>query len=316
MEAGWHRTAIQGTFGATVAGSLVLDLTPAEAEHAVSIAYSQTAGHLQVTEGGATKRLQPGNAAAAGVTSALLARNGLTGPTDPWFGRFGFYETYENDAYDPDTIFDGLGESFSVADLSLKPYPCCRYVHTTVEAGLELRETQGLTLADVESATIFVNADAHTACAEPSGVRYAPETFIQLQFNLPYALAVALSDGRPVLSHFTNEAIGRANELPLSRIETAVTDEFDEAFADRISPARVRVTTTDGETHEVTRIDPKGHPNDRMTDEEFRRKFSECIEFAGLDLEPETVDELLALFDELEGLDSVEPVFAALEGGD
>jgi 2-methylcitrate dehydratase PrpD len=314
MDTGWHRTALHGTFGAAVAGSAILDLTPAEAEHAVSIAYSQTAGHIQVTEGGATKRFQPGHAAAAGVKAALLARNGLTGPADPWFGRFGFYETYEDDAYDPATVFDGLGESFSVQDLSLKPYPCCRYVHTTIDAGLELRAAHGLTLEDVESATVFVNADGHTACAEPPGVRYAPETFIQLQFNLPYALAVSLADGRPRLEHFTTDALERANRMGLERIETAVTDEFDEGYADKISPARVRVTTADGETHDVTKIDPRGHPNNRMTDDEFRTKFAECVEFSGLGLEDDAVDELLALFDDLESLDSVEPVFAALEG--
>lgn len=316
MDTGWHRTALHGTFGAAVAGSAILDLTPEEAEHAVSIAYSQTAGHIQVTEGGATKRLQPGHAAAAGVKSALLARNGLTGPADPWFGRFGFFETYEDDAYETETVFDGLGESFLVPDLSLKPYPCCRYVHTTIDAGLALREANGITIDDVASATVFVNADGHTACAEPKAVRYAPETFIQLQFNLPYALAIALADGRPTLEHFTTDAVERANELPLERIETAVTDEFDEGYADKISPARVRITTTEGQTHEVTRIDPKGHPNNRMTDDEFRTKFAECVDFSGLGFERGAIDDLLALFDDLETLDSVDPIFRTLDGTD
>ncbi len=314
MDTGWHRTALHGTFGAAIAGSAILDLTPSEAEHAVSIAYSQTAGHIQVTEGGATKRFQPGHAAASGVKAALLARNGLTGPPDPWFGRSGFYETYEGGAYDSSVLFDGLGETFSVQDLSLKPYPCCRYVHTTIDAGLELRAANGIALDDVESASVFVNADGHTACAEPPDVRYAPETFIQLQFNLPYALAVSLADGRPTLEHFTNEAVQRANDMPLERIETAVTDDFDEGYADKISPARVRVTTVDGETHDVTRIDPKGHPTNRLSDDEFRTKFAECVDFSGLGLESDAVDELLALFDRMETLESVEPVFRTLEG--
>ncbi|MFB6311127.1 MAG: MmgE/PrpD family protein [Salinirussus sp.] len=314
MDQGWHRTALHGTFGATVAAAAILDLDVRTAENALSIAYSQTAGHIQVTEGGATKRFQPGHASSSAVTAALLADKGLSGPPDPWFGRFGFYETYESNAYDDGIIFEDLGESWYVPDLSLKPYPCCRYMHTVIDAGLELREEHGLSLSDIERATVYTNADGHTACAEPPEPRYQPETFIHLQFNLPYALALPLVDGRPRIEHFTSDAVPRANDLPLERIETAVTDEFDAEYADKISPARVVVETTDGRSLEVTKIDPKGHPNNRMDDTEFRTKLEDCVAFSGLSVGSGVVADLLDLVEDLEHLEEAEPIMALLEG--
>lgn len=314
MQMGWHRTATDGTFGAAVAGAAVLDLDPVEAQHAVSIAFSQAAGHLQVTEGGATKRFQPGHAAAAGVKSALLAADGFPAPEDPWFGPHGFFEVYEDDEYDVETVFDGLGEDFYVDRLSLKPYPCCRYVHSTIDAGLALRSDHGLTLDDVERATVWLNEDAHAAVCEPPEARYSPSTFIHLQFNAPYALAVALSRGRPTLSDFTTDALEAAGELPLETIETRSTTEFDDGFENKISPTRVEVTTTDGRTIELTKTHARGHPENRMSEAEFRTKFSECIAFGPPDLGTAATEDLLTHLLSIDDLDDVAPIFDCLDG--
>lgn len=90
-ETGWHPSAVYGTFGATIAGAQVLDLSVEETVHALGIAYAQTAGNMQATlDKAVTKRFQPGHASLAGVTAALLARDGLTATADPLAGDYGF----------------------------------------------------------------------------------------------------------------------------------------------------------------------------------------------------------------------------------
>jgi len=77
---GWHRTAAMGVFGATAAAGKLIGLTPEQMLAAFGIAYSNAAGNRQcILDGALTKRMQAGQAAGAGVFSAVLAQTGFTG---------------------------------------------------------------------------------------------------------------------------------------------------------------------------------------------------------------------------------------------
>jgi 2-methylcitrate dehydratase PrpD len=90
LDRGWHRTAAMGVFGATAAAGKLIGLTPEQMLAAFGIAYSHAAGNRQcILDGALTKRLQAGQAASAGVFSALLAQTGFTGARNIFNGRFG-----------------------------------------------------------------------------------------------------------------------------------------------------------------------------------------------------------------------------------
>jgi 2-methylcitrate dehydratase PrpD len=75
LDRGWHRTAAIGVFGATAAAGKLIGLTPEQMLAAFGIAYSHAAGNRQcILDGALTKRMQAGQAASAGVFSAVLAR--------------------------------------------------------------------------------------------------------------------------------------------------------------------------------------------------------------------------------------------------
>src|SRR5215211_201401 len=96
VDRGWHRTAAMGVFGAAAAAGKLLRLTPEQMLAAFGIAYSQAAGNRQcILDGALTKRLQAGQAASAGVFSAVLAQTGFTGANNVFGGRFGFFELYQ-----------------------------------------------------------------------------------------------------------------------------------------------------------------------------------------------------------------------------
>ena len=81
---------------------------------------------------------RPGFAASAGVTSAYLARAGITGSRAFLQGRYGFYNLYEGGEYDAAPVIKDLGIHFALLDLSVKPYPCCRMTHSAIDAALDL----------------------------------------------------------------------------------------------------------------------------------------------------------------------------------
>jgi 2-methylcitrate dehydratase PrpD len=141
---------------ATVAAGRVLGLDVAQMVNALGIVYSQAAGNHQVTRDGAlTKRMQPGFAAQAALVSVQLARRGVRGAQATFEGADGFLRVYLRDRCDRDVLRKGLGEHFEFTQLSYKPYPCCRFNHTGIDAALALRASAGVSAS---ACGIFVSA--------------------------------------------------------------------------------------------------------------------------------------------------------------
>src|SRR5882724_7356544 len=129
-----------GSFGATAAAAKLIGLTPEQMLAAFGIAYSQAAGNRQcILDGALTKRMQAGQAASAGVFSAVLAQTGFTGARNIFNGRFGFFELYQPNGYDVSVLVRDLGTDFRGEALSYKPYPCGRPLHAAIDAALAAR---------------------------------------------------------------------------------------------------------------------------------------------------------------------------------
>src|SRR5262249_56324012 len=124
-----------------------------------------------IVDGALTKRLQAGQAASAGVFSAVLAQTGFTGAHNIFNGRFGFLELYQPNGYDTSLLLRDLGAVFCGEALSYKPYPCGRPLHAAIDAALEARTAPGIAGADgIESVTHQAGPARHT---HPLGPRPA-----------------------------------------------------------------------------------------------------------------------------------------------
>ena len=120
-DRGFHPTATCGVFGAAAAAGRVFGFSPAQVEDALGIALSQSAGSLQFLENGAwTKRFQVGWAAMAGLSAALLAREGFRGAAKALEGRSGFLRAYAPNP-DPERALRGLGQEYELMETAVKP---------------------------------------------------------------------------------------------------------------------------------------------------------------------------------------------------
>ena len=145
LDRGWHRTAAIGVFGATAAAGKLMELTAEQMLHAFGIAYSHAAGNRQcILDGALTKRMQAGQAASAGVFSAVLAQTGFTGAHNIFNGRFGFLELYQPNGHEASLLLRDLGAVFCGEALSYKPYPCGRPLHAAIDAALAARTALGI----------------------------------------------------------------------------------------------------------------------------------------------------------------------------
>jgi len=200
-QAGFNTTGTVGSFGAALSAGRLLGLNARQLAMAQGIVLGMGSSSLAfVAEGAWTKRLYPGWAAASGLTAAALARQGFTGPQDPYLGRHGLYRTHlggvdVDTKVDPSRILDGLGERWEVERIAIKPYPACHFAHGCIEAALELRELHGLDADRIESVRAVVHPALVEPICEPEARKRRPASVYEAQFSLHYLVAVALHRG-------------------------------------------------------------------------------------------------------------------------
>lgn len=300
IESGYMYTSLFGHFAATAAAARVLRLDAGQMRNALGIAYSQAAGNHQVTRDAAlTKRVQPGFAAKTGLISTAMSRIGIRGAQQTFEGIDGLFRTYFHDRYDPARLREGLGTTFDFVDLSYKPYPCCRFNHTAIDAALALRPRIGDPSA-IRAIRVGVNNQAYEAVCTPPDIRRAPRTVVQAQFSIPYTVAAALVTGGVGLNDLSGPALARPEILALAaRTECRVDAEIEAAWGRSISPALVKVETEDGIVSH--RVDyPRGHVRNPMTRADFEAKMTGCLAASGLDWPADTVARFRAAVDGLE----------------
>jgi 2-methylcitrate dehydratase PrpD len=314
IESGFSYTPLFGHFAATVAAGRVLGLAPSEMVNALGIVYSQVAGNHQVSrEGALTKRMQPGFAAQAALVSAQLAQRGVSGAQATFEGVDGFVRVYLRDRLDRDALRNGLGEHYEFTELSYKPYPCCRFNHTAIDAALGLRASAGVSAERVRRIRVGVNRHAYQVVATPIDVRRAPGTVVHAQFSIPFTVAAALIDGRVDLGHFTESSIRREDILSLAqRVDVSVDDDIEREWGRNVSPADLHIEMDTGSTHSL-RVDwPLGHPRRPMSAADFDAKALDCFRASAVRLHEDAPRRLRNLVDTLESIEDVRSLVGVL----
>src|SRR5271169_1322292 len=223
LDRGWHRTAAMGVFGATAAAGKLMGLNAEQMLNAFGIAYSNAAGNRQcILDGALTKRLQAGQAASAGVFSAVLAQTGFTGAHNIFNGRFGFFELYQPNGHDAALLLRDLGSVFCGEALSYKPYPCGRPLHAAIDAALAARARLEIERPDdIEGVTIEADPTGHGDQFGSGPTKRRPTQVVEAQFAQPFLVATALVHGKVGIAEV--DGLGDASVLALSDRITGVS---------------------------------------------------------------------------------------------
>lgn len=282
IESGFIYSSLFGYFGATAAAARILNFSPAETVNALGIAFTQAAGTHQVTRDAAlTKRMQPGFAARAALTSVAMSRAGIRGAQRTFEGEDGLGRIYLQSQLDGAALRDGLGERFRFLDLAYKPYPCCRFNHTAIGAALQLRGQPGFDWRKIRRIEAFTNNQAFEAVGTPLEIRQAPTTIVQAQFSICYTVACALVNGHAGLEDFTEDALARPDVRALSaKVQPLVDPEIERVWGRNVGPTRVVAHCENGVfTAQVD--EAKGSLAAPMSPTEWRRKLEDCVGFGG-----------------------------------
>jgi 2-methylcitrate dehydratase PrpD len=309
VDRGWHRTAAMGVFGAAAAAGKLLRLTPEQMLAAFGVAYSQAAGNRQcILDGALSKRMQAGQAASAGVFSAVLAQTGFTGAHNIFEGRFGFFELYQPNGADPSALLRDLGTAFRGEALSYKPYPCGRPLHAAIDAALAARAQLQITRADdIAAVTIEADPAGHADQFEHGPAKHRPTQVVEAQFAEPFLVATALVHGRVGIAEV--DGLGDPAVLALSdRIEGVACE------GRKKGSLSITVNRTDGRAITIEAADPVGSPQKPLTDAQFEAKFRDCARNAVQPLSDASIDTALAGIARLEALTDARELMAAFAG--
>lgn len=273
LSKGWHPTTALGSIAAAAAAARVFRLDAEQTLHAMALAFVQLSGTTQfIADGALAKRIGPGFAARSGVLAAQMARHGITGPWRFLEGTSGLFQLYERGEARPEILLGGIGETWQMRNLSMKPYPCCRCVHTAIQIALSLRE-EGLRGDEIETGTIElgeVNRQIVGAAFDQSH----PNPVVHAQFNAAYAFSAALTDGAVDIATFAPDRIRSTDVAFATRLSTQAAPDFEPTA---VPPARVRLLLKDGRRIERTRLAMKGAPDEPMSEAEVFAKFRSCL---------------------------------------
>lgn len=204
---GWHPLAVLNTFGAAAACGKLLALAPEQLCNALGIAGAEASG-IRVAMGTMSKAYGAGRSARDGVTAALLAQLGYTGPHDVIEGRDGFLQTF-GDGASGEGILENFGDPYEFVSpgITLKKYPVCTRSHNGIQGMLNLRSRYGFGVADIESVECLVT---------PAVVDYLkfsrPKSKFEAKYSMEFCLACVIRDGAATISSFTDEHV-RDREL-------------------------------------------------------------------------------------------------------
>jgi 2-methylcitrate dehydratase PrpD len=314
---GWMLTPLYGYFGATTAAAKLLNLGQEALLDAWGIAYAQASGNQEcVPQGGAlTKRLQAGLAAQGGVLSVLFTQYGITGAKTCFEGKAGLFPLYQRGEYDPSLLTSELGKRFEMANLSFKPYPCCRWLHSSIDAALKLVSEYHLKPEQIEAVRVGASRTAIQSVGEPVELKRFPQNVVDAQFSIHYAVANALVKGKVGIDHFSLEGIKDTSVRQMTpRVVVEVDEKIERRSGREISGAEVTVTTVDGRTITATVDRPRGDPDNPMTNEELTDKFRDCASHSAKPLSPKNLDSAINALLHLEEVPDISDVIRRLVG--
>ena len=264
----FHTTGTAGTLAAAAAVAHLLGADEETMLQALGSAGTQAAGLWEFLRDAAdSKQLHTGKAAADGLLSAYLARDGFTGARRILEGERGMAAGMSSDA-DPAKLVDGLGEKWAVLETSFKFHAACRHTHPAADALLQAMQEHQLAADDIKR----VRARVHQAAIDVLGPVTDPQTIHQSKFSMGFVLALAALRGRAGVDDFTEEALAD-EELHAfhDRVEMVFDSEVDAAYPERWI-GLVDVETTGGEQF-TSRVDvPKGDPGNTLSPEEVEEK--------------------------------------------
>ena len=288
----FHPPGVAGVFGSAIVAAEMLGLDVDGMQRALGIAASR-AGSLLANVGSMTKCTHCGNAAAAGLDSALLAQRGFTANPDVLEAHKGVIGAFYADGFDEARLL-AYGKPYRVVDpgLAIKLFPSQYATHYAITAGLDIHRQAG-DGARIKRVRIVSPVMKYID-------RPQPVTGLDGKFSLQYTAAAAILDGKVGIDTFTDERRFRPDMVELLAKITLTQDASIIGDFHHMHVA-IEADLADGRRVSAICRGPKGSWGVPLAPADHRDKLLDCFARA---LPAPQVAELIGLFERLDTLDA------------
>ncbi len=270
---GWDHVCY-GLVSCALAAGKLMGLDARRMAEAVNIALNAHIAMRQVRAGELSmwKGASFSNAARNAVFSAMLAKEGMTGPSPIFEGEMGFFRQVSGPfEMDPGT-FGGRKGVFKINETYIKYYPAEYHSQTAVSAALEVRKRAG-DPGEIESVQIASHEAGYSILGKDPE-KWRPATKETADHSLPYIVGMALLEGKIDNSTYSQKKISDKATLEfLKKITVSEDKRLTSLYPKEGMGNRVTLRMKSGKklTEEV--LVPRGHPRNPMSDEEVEAKF-------------------------------------------
>lgn len=253
--------ALVGGIGAAVAAAKLLKLDEQRTVYALGLAAAQ-AGGTRATHGSMGGRMLSGEAARAGLMSAMLAARGFTSSDEVLSGAKGYANAHAEGA-DAGVAVAGLGTRYEILDNAYKPYPCGIVVHPVIDVCLDLVREHGFLPDAIERVDLFVPESA----VQLTG-RKDPTDSNKAGTSIYHWAAATLIHRAAGLAQGTTECVLNPETLKLRNRVTATADP-------KLAPdaAGAAIHLMDGRVLKGRVDHARGSIDRPMTDDDLSDKF-------------------------------------------
>ena len=297
--------------GSAAGAANILGLSREQAANAIALATSSYIGLLQIRMGHLSmwKGCSPGNASRNGVSCALIARMGMTGPVDAFHGRYGFFRMV-TEAHDVMELkpFGSKDKPYMIEVSKLKYYPTDYECQTAANPAVELHQLLKGRIQEIEKIVIYGYKFAIDVAG--SKEKWDPMTRETADHSLPYVVATALITGDVCHDDFEEQNFRSAYRLDLmKKIEAYEDPQYTKDYPESYR-FRIEVTLKSGEKLVKDVRYGKGHPKNPLSDQEIEAKFRKL----GTNiLLPRQIDRALETLWHFELVDNISDVFSIFE---
>lgn len=260
---------IPSSIGAAAAAAHLLGLGVGQTLHALSIAGAMAGwcpAEVIFGDGGTFKPMLFGaQPADTGVTAALYARAGMTGPPALLDSKLGYFATASTQG-----AFDAAAwqDRWALEEPRRKLHACCGYLHAPADAMGRLR----LALGEQALSTSRITVRVAPYVADVVAKDRLPVSANDARFHLQYCLALVACGADVVLPE---HSIALAQQLQRSAVREAmarITVVQDPALA-HYHHSAVQATDAGGRSHAQALSSPRGSPQQPLSEQALVQKF-------------------------------------------
>ena len=243
------------------------------------------------------------------VCSAQLAESGYT--ANPWTldSDYGFPAIYCRipGVWNPDKVIDGLGETWQWLRIGVKPYPCCRYLHSNLDNLYALLNEYHFKPEEIDEIRCY------SAKFMDIEGQMNVQTQVDAQFSTPYTIALAVFGYEPGPAWQSKEALTDPTIkafMPKVKMYTS-EDHYTYRQQDTKSWYAKMEIDVKGQTYTSETMYSKGTNKDgyRIEQSELEQRFFNNSKIV---LSSEKIGNAIKILKELEVHDNLEALFRSV----